>query len=89
MVTASSRGGQWSWQPPAAVVFLGSAGPGRVTETCCPVINFFTTADNAVAYQRDHHLRGTVLTFGEAVLAGEAAFGDLLTPPTDTAGHRR
>ncbi len=87
-VTARSRNEQWSWQPPASVVFLGSAGPGRVTDTCCPVINFFAAADNALTYQRDHHLQGTVLTFGEAVLAGQAAFGDLLTPPAETLGHR-
>lgn len=33
--------------------------------------------------------RGTVLTFGAAVLAAEATFSDLLTPPTDRAGHLR
>lgn len=88
-VTANSRDGQWSWQPPAAVVFIGSAGPGRVTDTCCPVINFFTTTANALTYQQDHHLQGTVLTFSEAVLAGKAAFGDMLTFAMDTTGHQQ
>jgi len=82
-----SRDGQWSWQPPAAVVFLGTAGPGRVTDTCCPVINFSTT-DNALTYQRDHHLQQAMLTFGQAVLAEQAAFGDLMTSPAATIGDR-
>lgn len=39
-VTATSRDGGWTWYPAAAVVFVGSTGMGRITETCCPAINF-------------------------------------------------
>lgn len=46
-VSALRRDGHWTWQPVDAVVFVGSSGQGRLTETCCPVINFFTTAEHA------------------------------------------
>ena len=45
-VSATSHGGQWTFEPATAVVFVGSnASPSsRLTESCCPVINFFATA---------------------------------------------
>lgn len=76
--TASSRAGRWAWQPVEAVVFVGSSGLGRLTETCCPVINFFTSSDHALAYQRAHTLDGVVLTLSQAVEAGGLVFGDFL-----------
>lgn len=48
------RDRHWTWQPADAVAFVGSSGQGRLTNTCCPVINFFTTDDHARAYQRAH-----------------------------------
>ncbi|GAB3662693.1 hypothetical protein GCM10027596_24710 [Nocardioides korecus] len=84
-VTASSRSGHWTWQPVDAVVFLGSSGQGRLTETCCPVINFFTTRDTALAYQRTHALDGVVLAFSDAVEAGTLIFGGLLNARKDVA----
>ena len=78
-VVASSRNGTWQWQPASAVVFVGSNGSGPLTQTCCPVINFFTDEDNARAYQRQHHLEGDVLTMPEAAEAGALVFGELLT----------
>lgn len=78
-ITASSRAGHWTWQPVDAVVFVGSSGQGRLTETCCPVINFFTSSDHALAYQRAHALDGVVLAWSDAVEAGTLVFGDLLT----------
>lgn len=83
-VTASSRAGHWTWQPVDAVVFVGSSGQGRLTETCCPVINFFTTSDTALAYQRTHALDGVVLALTDAVTAGALVFGDLLHPSAET-----
>lgn len=80
-VVATSRRGSWQWQPEGAVVFIGSSGSGRLTESCCPVINFFTDADNARAYQRQHHLDGDVLTMPEAAEAGALVFGGLLSSP--------
>lgn len=82
-VTAISRAGHWTWQPVDAVVFVGSSGQGRLTETCCPVINFFTTGDHARAYQRTHALDGVVLTLSDAIQAGTLVFGDLLHQPDD------
>lgn len=79
-VVATSRAGTWQWQPESAVVFVGSNGSsGPLTQSCCPVINFFTDEDNARAYQRQHHLDGDVLTMPEAAEAGALVFGDLLT----------
>ncbi|SDY92859.1 Alkylmercury lyase [Modestobacter sp. DSM 44400] len=63
---------------------MGSSGQGRLTETCCPVINLLTTSDHALAYQRKHGLDGFVLTLSEAVEAGTLAFGDLLHPSAPT-----
>lgn len=84
-VSAISRDGHWTWQPVDAVVFVGSSGQGRLTETCCPVINFFTTAEHARDYQRTHALDGVVLTLADAVQAGTLVFGDLLHQPADAA----
>lgn len=83
-VTASSRAAHWTWQPADAVVFVGSSGQGRLTETCCPVINFFTSSDTALAYQRTHALDGLVLALSDAVEAGALVFGDLLHPSAET-----
>ena len=52
---------------------LGSAtdGPargGRLTDSCCPVINFFTTLNNAATDQQEHDLSGVVLP--DAAAAG-------------------
>lgn len=78
-VVVTSLQGVWQWQPESAVVFVGSNGSGPLTQSCCPVINFFTDEDNARAYQRQHHLDGDVLTMPEAAEAGALVFGDLLT----------
>lgn len=88
-VTASSRAGHSTWQPADAVVFVGSSGQGRLTETCCPVINFFTSSDHAHAHQSTHALDGLVLALSDAVEAGALIFGDLLCPPDDPTGATR
>jgi len=67
------------------VVFVGSFGQGRLTETCCPVINFFASSDHARAYQRTHVLDGVDLTMADAVEAGALVFGGLLQDPTPSA----
>lgn len=81
-VTAANRAGQWSWQPPDAVVFVGSRGTGPITQCCCPVINFFTSAAHATAYQQQHGLSGVVLSMAQAAHAGALIFGDLLHDPS-------
>ena len=80
-VTATSRAGRWSWQPPDAVVFVGSRGTGPLTQCCCPVINFFTSAARATSYQQQHGLSGVVLSMAQAAHAGALIFGDLLHDP--------
>ena len=79
-VTATSRAGVWSWEPPTAVVFVGASGDGPLTLTCCPVINFFTNESNARTYQTQHHLTGDVLTMPDAAAAAAAIFAGLLAP---------
>lgn len=81
-VTATSRAGQWSWQPPDAVVFVGSRGTGPITQCCCPVINFFTSAEHATAHQQRHNMAGVVLSMTQAAHAGALIFGDLMREPT-------
>jgi hypothetical protein len=81
-VTASGRGGQWTWEPAGAVVFVGSSGDGTITDACCPVINFFASEANALDYQRRHGLTGEVLPMPEAAQAGALVFGGLLTDLT-------
>ncbi|GAC1322784.1 MAG: hypothetical protein NVSMB13_01720 [Mycobacteriales bacterium] len=80
-VTADSRAGRWTWSPSDAVVFIGSSGEGRVTDSCCPVINFFAAADHAGSYQRQHALAGVVLALPDAAQAGALIFGNLLREP--------
>ena len=82
-VSAAGRDGRWTWDPPDAVVFVGSTGDGRITDACCPAINFFSDEANARDYQRRHHLSGDVLTLPEAAQAGALVFGGLLSGPQD------
>ncbi len=81
-ITAFQRGSHWTWHPADTVVFVGSSGDGTITDACCPVINFFSNADNALEYQRRHGLKGEVLSMPEAARAGALVFGDLLAEPT-------
>lgn len=81
-VTAAQRGGNWTWEPPGAVVFVGSSGPGTITDSCCPVINFFASEANAHDHQRSLGLTGEVLAMPDAAQAGALVFGGLLTDPT-------
>lgn len=81
LVTATSRAGRWSWQPPDAVVFVGSRGTGPITQCCCPVINFFTSVAHATGYQQQHGLSGVVLGMAQAARAGALIFGGLLRDP--------
>lgn len=80
-VTASLQRGGWTWEPPQAVVFLGSNGPGRITESCCPAINFFASEANAVTYRDRHGLTGEVLPMADAAVAGALVFRGLLDGP--------
>ncbi len=80
-VTASQRGGEWTWEPPQAVVFVGSSGAGRITDACCPVINFFASDSNADDYRDRHGLTGEVFSMPDAAVAGALVFSGLLASP--------
>ncbi len=75
-VTASVRAGRWSWEPAEAAVFVGTSGPGQLTEACCPVINFYASPQAARAHQDALGLTGTVLTLPDAARAGGLVFGN-------------
>ncbi|MGD9891766.1 MAG: alkylmercury lyase family protein [Dehalococcoidia bacterium] len=83
------RGGEARWEPPTAAVLTASIeeaqGPKAIS--CCPVINFFATAEAAEAYRAAHPaVAGRVLTQEEAVAHGKRYFGGLLAPDGPTCG---
>jgi hypothetical protein len=80
-VTALQRGAEWTWEPPQAVVFVGSSGAGRITDACCPVINFFASNSNADEYRDRHGLTGEVFSMPDAAVAGALVFSSLLVSP--------
>jgi hypothetical protein len=63
----------------------GEAGPGcdrPAAERCCTVMNFFTTADSAAAWQAAHpEVSGVVLSQPQALRLGIDIFGHLLDSP--------
>ncbi len=80
-VTASQRGGGWTWEPPQAVVLVGSSGAGRITDACCPGISSFTSDSDADEYGDRHGLTREVLSMPDAAVAGALVFGGLLAGP--------
>jgi Alkylmercury lyase len=71
--------GDGDWQPHEAVVLSGTTGPGESSDSCCPVLNFFASADNAGRWLvLNSHVRGLVVPMQDAIAAGRAVFGDLL-----------
>ena len=47
---------------------------------CCPVLNFFISAENAERWLSEHpEVRGDVISMDEAAAAGQAIFGGVLT----------
>jgi len=86
------RGGNASWDPPEAVVFVGRlAASGPAAQCICPVLNFFTSAAAAQTYQQAHpELEGSVYPPVEAIEAAQKAFGNLLgaTPLASTGSYQ-
>jgi Alkylmercury lyase len=74
--------GDAAWEPGSAVVVAGvSERCGESFRGCCPVLNFFVSAENAERWLREHSdVRGRVVTIEEAITAGRAVFGDVLEP---------
>lgn len=72
--------GDAEWWPKSSVVVAGAMnGPGDSCQGCCPVLNFFASTSNAERWLDEHpHVRGQVITMQEAILAGQAVFGEVL-----------
>jgi hypothetical protein len=70
--------GAW-WEPEQAVVLAGSypaAGPSF--RSCCSVLDFFESGENALRYLLAHpEVTGHAITIPEAIAAGATIFGDL------------
>ncbi len=73
-------GGEATWQPDSAVVLAGAAAGCRESfRGCCPVLNFFASAENAERYLTAHpDVDGFAISIPEAVAVGGAVFGDVL-----------
>ena len=73
--------GEADWWPEPSVVVAGATdAPGDSCQSCCPVLNSFASPDNADRWLEGHpQVRGQVITMPEAILAGRAVFGDVLT----------
>lgn len=72
--------GDAAWQPDSAVVLTGAADDcGESFRGCCPVLNFFASAQNAERYLSAHpDVDGFAISIPEAVAVGRAVFGDVL-----------
>lgn len=72
--------GDAEWWPESSVVVAGAMdSPG---DSCqgCSVLNFFASSSNAERWLDEQpHVRGQVITMQEAILAGRAVFGEVLT----------
>lgn len=71
--------GAAQWSPASSVVVAGAAdADGDSCRSCCPVLNFFASSDNAESWLDQHpQVRGQVITMQEAILAGRAVFSNV------------
>src|SRR5205823_9698107 len=64
-------------EPTGVVVFVGTTGEGTAAACRCPFINFFRSAEAAIAYHEAHpELDGEVLSLDAAVTYGRRVFED-------------
>jgi hypothetical protein len=70
-----------NWEPESAVVLAGnSCCDGPSYSGCCDVLNFFESTDTAMRYLREHNdVDGMPISIPEAIEAGQAIFGRILT----------
>lgn len=68
-----------AWWPGSAVVVAGSLERRQAScHSCCPVLNFFASAENAERWLGEHpDMHGYVISMYEAAAAGRAVFGDV------------
>ena len=76
-----SPDGSASWQPATAAVVAGvNDRHADSCSGCCPVLNFFASTENAERWLNEHpQVHGAVITIEDAIAAGRAVFGDVLT----------
>jgi Alkylmercury lyase len=79
------HGGQATWEPETAVVFVGAViptaptGDGAAVDRCCQVMNFFVSTDSAQAWIAAHSgVSGVALTQSQAFRLGIDIFAPLL-----------
>lgn len=72
--------GEACWSPEEAIVYVGGrAGSASVSDLCCPVVNFFASAETGRTYlDNNPDLVGSLVTIREAVAGGRAIFGGAL-----------
>jgi hypothetical protein len=80
-ITVTATGGQFTWDPNTAVVFVGARpGHGPSAQTCCDYLNAFTDRPQAGTWVHAHpQVHREILTPAEAELLGRRIFGGLLT----------
>lgn len=81
-VTITSSAGVMHWEPPSAVVLVGQRpGGGPAATTCCDTLNFFTDAENARTWMRQHlDVPSRVIDQPAAEHVARQTFGTLLLP---------
>ncbi|MFE5374081.1 organomercurial lyase [Streptomyces mirabilis] len=80
-VTITSTGGQMTWQPSSAVVYVGQRScTGPAADIACGALNFFTSRRTARNWAEQHpHYMGKVIDQALAEALGRSVFGSLLT----------
>ena len=89
ILVALTPGGDGRWEPHEAVVVSGRSGTGESCDSCCPVVNFFASGATAEQWLASHpDVDGAVVSMREAIAAGRAVFGDILTETTAGEAQR-
>ena len=76
---ALAPNGEGRWPQSAVVVSGTTASDAGSCGSCCPVLNFFASHDNAETWlDARSDVRGVVISLEEAILAGREVFGNVL-----------
>ncbi|WP_435212804.1 alkylmercury lyase family protein [Streptomyces sp. bgisy034] len=93
-VTVTSTGGQVTWQPATAVVYVGQRScTGPAADVACGALNFFTSRRAAGAWAEQHpDYTGITIDQARAEALGRSIFGALLeladgSVPQQTEAH--
>jgi hypothetical protein len=84
LVTVAFRGGEATWSPDSAVVFVGRRdGQGPAEMVTCGCLNFFASADSAAGWASLRpEVAGAVLDHADAEALAVEIFGSLLSGRT-------